>query len=38
MKKIFFGIICASVLNMPANADFVQTGGFNGEVKITTVL
>ncbi len=37
MKKIFFGIICASVLNIPANADFVQTGGFNGEVKITTV-
>lgn len=34
MKKIFFGIICASVLNIPANADFIQTGGFN----ITTVL
>ncbi len=39
MKKIFFGIISASVMAFSANADFnpYATGGFNGDTKITTV-
>lgn len=37
MKKIFFSVICACVLNISANADFIQTGDLNNMVKITTV-
>jgi len=37
MKKMFLGVIGASVIAISANADFHQTGGFNGDKKITTV-
>ena len=37
MKKIFFGIFTAFIFTITANAGFVQSGGFDDGIKITTV-
>lgn len=37
MKKVLLGIITVFIFTITANAGFIQSGGFNDGIKITTV-